>query len=324
LVNASYPGLTGDHLNRYWTVSASNITGFSCDARFEYVPADVIGNESNISCIRIDPNLATYFPTNTTSHYLTANGLTSFGTFTGGLGAAQTGLTAFLQGPYNGTNHNMNNTLTTLPLGDRSDLTKFPNNQPYNLAPWNYSGTESVGSLPANAVDWVLVELRHAGSSAAATSITVLGRRAAFILKNGSIVDLDGTSLKFKNLPAFSDNLYIVVYHRNHMAIMAKNALTRDANQVYNYDYSTGPTQVYGGTNGYLQIDTNPGRWGMVAGDADANNMILGNDYTDFWIPSFNTVNKYMPADFNMDSNVLGNDYTDFWITNFNKINVLP
>jgi hypothetical protein len=115
-----------------------------------------------------------------------------------------------------------------------------------------------------------------------------------------------------------------VVYHRNHIAIMAANAVTKDANQVYNYDYSSASSQVYGGTNGYLQIDTTPVRWSMVAGDANADNMVLGNDYTDYWIATFNTVNKYMPADFNLDVNVLGNDYTDYWIPNFNKVNPLP
>ncbi|MEZ5196305.1 MAG: hypothetical protein R2764_07890 [Bacteroidales bacterium] len=38
----------------------------------------------------------------------------------------------------------------------------IPFNQPYNQAPWNYSGTESVASIPNNdIIDWVLVELRE-------------------------------------------------------------------------------------------------------------------------------------------------------------------
>ena len=36
----------------------------------------------------------------------------------------------------------------------------IPLSQPYNTSPWNYSGTESVSSIPSNVVDWVLVELR--------------------------------------------------------------------------------------------------------------------------------------------------------------------
>ncbi len=62
-------------------------------------------------------------------------------------------ITAFLEGPYNGTI--MTQGLTGL----------VPLNQPYNTAPWNYTGTESVVSVPALAIDWVLIELRDATSA---------------------------------------------------------------------------------------------------------------------------------------------------------------
>ena len=41
----------------------------------------------------------------------------------------------------------------------------IPTTQPYSGAPWSYSGTESVGSIPALVVDWILVELRTRYSS---------------------------------------------------------------------------------------------------------------------------------------------------------------
>ncbi len=37
----------------------------------------------------------------------------------------------------------------------------LPLNQPYNLAPWHYTGTESVPSIPdVDITDWILVEFR--------------------------------------------------------------------------------------------------------------------------------------------------------------------
>lgn len=322
LVNAAYTGMTGSYLKRYWNITQTGISAFSCNAQFNYLTSDVTGTEASIYGVRVSPVLSTYSAANTGSHFLTTNALSSFGTFTGGLGQMQTGLTAFLQGPYNGTSHAMNTTLTTLPLGDRSDNTKFPNNQPYNIAPWSYAGTESIVSLPANTVDWVLVELRHAATAATATSGTILGRRAAFLLNTGAIVDLDGTALKFKNLPGFSDNLYIVVYHRNHMAIMAANAVTTDANQVYNYNYSTASTQVYGGTNGYSQIDSSPVRWGMVSGDGDNDKTIQGSDYV-IWSSSFGLFPIYIQGDYDMDKQVQGSDYVN-WSSNFGKTGIIP
>ena len=39
---------TTDYLNRYWILSSSGISGFSCDMTFEYVSGDIVGNEANI------------------------------------------------------------------------------------------------------------------------------------------------------------------------------------------------------------------------------------------------------------------------------------
>ena len=105
LVNAQYPGspASGSFLKRYWNVSQSGITGFSCNSMFQYVPADVNGTENLIYCVRITPTSVNYFNvTNTALHQLTANALTTFGTFTGfqTLTDKSLNLTAFLEGLY--------------------------------------------------------------------------------------------------------------------------------------------------------------------------------------------------------------------------------
>ena len=328
LVNAAYPGMATDYLNRYWVFTAGGITAFNCNAQFNFVPADITGNIANIYCIRVAPDYATYNLANTGgsgSNYLYAAGLSSFSTFTGGHTALETSLVTFLQGPYDSTSHLMNTTLTTLPLGARTDPTKFPNMQPYNGSPWNYAGVESVTSLPPNVVDWVLVELRHAAAPGSATSGTVIARKAGFVLNNGSIVDSSGgTVMRFRNLAPFSDNLYVVVYHRNHIPVLAQNAVTKDANQIYTYDFSTGSDKVWNGVAGYKRIEVVPVKWGMVAGDANCDGNIWGNDYTNYWIPTFFYEGQYLPADFNLDKNVWGNDYTNYWIPNFFMENPLP
>jgi hypothetical protein len=83
LVNQPYPGVTGSYLKRYWNITSSGITGFTCDAQFNYVPDDVTGNEDSLYCFRVDPTTDLYDLTNAILHHLTATGLTSFGTFTG-------------------------------------------------------------------------------------------------------------------------------------------------------------------------------------------------------------------------------------------------
>ena len=50
----------------------------------------------------------------------------------------------------------------------------------------------------------------------------MVGRRAALLKSDGSVVDLDGSSqVKFKGI--VPGNYYIVVRHRNHLPIMSAN-----------------------------------------------------------------------------------------------------
>ncbi|MCD4695212.1 MAG: hypothetical protein K8S16_03140, partial [Bacteroidales bacterium] len=117
-------------------------------------------------------------------------------------------LFTFLEGPFESNDMSANlNSGNYLPL-----------NQPYNMPPWNYSGTESVQAIPnSNIVDWVLIELRDAPDVYLAN--TTLQRKAAFLLKNGSVVDIDGGGLlQFDG--SVSYNLFVVVWHRNHLAIL--------------------------------------------------------------------------------------------------------
>ena len=91
LKNTAYPdpSITGNYLNRYWTITQSGITGFTCNAAFQYVAADVTGTESALSCTKVNPApWVAYALTNAATHLLTALGLTSFSTFTGVKSAA--------------------------------------------------------------------------------------------------------------------------------------------------------------------------------------------------------------------------------------------
>lgn len=108
VVNAKYPDptITGSYLNRYWNLSQTGITGFNCDAIFQYLPSDVTGTESSISGLRVVPTpFSVYTPANTSLQQLHVSALTSFGTFTGGLYSPFKTLnltSVMLEGLYNG------------------------------------------------------------------------------------------------------------------------------------------------------------------------------------------------------------------------------
>lgn len=309
LSNNAYAGSAGNYLNRYWVLTQNGITIPVYNATFQYYTADVTGVESEMSCNQVDPTPAiTYNAANTSLHQLSATGVTSFGTFTGSPAFGNLNLKVYLEGPYAGSG-TMNTTLnpTQLPLG-----------QPYNTLPWSYAGTESVSSIPSGVVDWILVELRQAGTPEAALPETKLaGWPKAFFLKNdGTVVSLTGSStLDFGN-PAVSSNLYAVIRHRNHLAIMGANPLALSGN-TYNYDFSTAVTQAFGGTTGYKQLGT--GVYGMVSGDTDVDGNISVLDFSR-WATFFGYTSSYLQSDIDMDSQVSVLDFSD-WATNFGVTN---
>lgn len=174
-------------------------------------------------------------------------------------------LKVFLQGPYNGSS--MNTALITI----------LPPTQPYGGSPWNYNGSENVAidffATHTDIVDWVLLELRS-------DLTTVVTKRAAFLKNDGNIVDVDAVSpLTFNGLN--SGNYYVVVRHRNHLAIMSAAAvLLSSASGLY--DFTTAQTQAYG-TNSMVDLTGGGTVFGMVAGDASNDGQVNVDDRNATW-----------------------------------------
>ncbi len=133
---------------------------------------------------------------------------------------------AILQGPYNSTTGLMNDALRS--------LVSFPLTSPYNTGE---SIASSVLTVTGNnaVVDWVKVELRDK-----ITASTVVKTVSGLLLRNGNIVDLDGSSpLKLNNIAA--DNYYVVVKHRNHLGVATSSAVALSST-VTSIDFTTDAT----------------------------------------------------------------------------------
>jgi hypothetical protein len=214
----------------------------------------------------------------------------------------------FLEGPFNGVN--MNPDLNSI----------LPLNQPYNVAPFNYSGIESVVSIPTTEiVDWVLVELRDASSAGLATNATVLATKAAFVKADGSVVDLDGISNIQFNVTV-SNNLYLVIRHRNHLGIISSNGLVVITDHSA-YDFTTGSLKVFGGANGFKELVT--GIWGMVASDGNADGTINDLDKLSEWQIDAG-LQGYLFSDYNMDGQVSNQDKDENWLPNVGYSSQVP
>ena len=217
-------------------------------------------------------------------------------------------ITAFLEGPFNGTD--MNN--------DLSDLNLLPVTQPYNAPPWNYPGTESLGIVPLpNKVDWVLIELRDAINAPSATPSTTIARKAGIIMNDGSVVNPDGSAnLEFSH--TINNQLFVVIWHRNHLGMMSAFPLS-ESGGVYTYNFTSSMGMAY--LNG--QKNLNGSVYGMVAGDADGNGEIESIDKDSYWAIQAGE-KGYKPADFDMNSQVDNIDKNDFWIENNNTSSQIP
>lgn len=199
-----------------------------------------------------------------------------------------------LGGAYNPTTDMMGNNLASYNL--------LPHTQPYNTAPWHYNGNETFATLPANAVDWVLVELRPIDD------ITVVNyQAAAILLQNGTLLSSDGTSgVQFVN--ADTAEYYITVRHRNHLAIISNTAVSLPNTSTEPYDFTAinaamGPSQTYFVDNG--------GVYAMRPGDMNGNGVITVNDFN-VYLPQTSQINIYNVADLNLDRTVTTTDFNQY------------
>ncbi|MEZ5198298.1 MAG: GEVED domain-containing protein [Bacteroidales bacterium] len=217
-------------------------------------------------------------------------------------------LKVMLEGPFNGLEMNT----------DLTDLTILPLSQPYNTAPWNYSGTESVASIPnTDVVDWVLIELRDAADAESANSSSSFAGMAAFVLKDGSVVDMDGSSA-FIIDEQINQNLFVVIRHRNHLDMMSADPLLVESG-TYTYDFTTAISKAY--LNG--QKDLGNGFFGMTGGDCNGDGQIDLNDKVNDWSLEAGNVG-YFQGDVNMDTQVNNPDKTEVWEPNLNTNTQLP
>lgn len=184
---------------------------------------------------------------------------------------------------------------------DLKDDGLLPLNQPYSGTPWNYAGTEQVANasqIPANVVDWVLVEVRRASNNA------LIERRAGFVRNDGILVDTDGQEgFRLYNVNG-TDTYYFIIRHRNHLAIMSDSP--NDLPLATPYDFTLVANVL--GISSQVSVAA-PGKYGMIAGDNNANGII---NVADFRIYNSNTsiTNQYHIADCNLDGNVDSNDFT--------------
>jgi hypothetical protein len=160
-----------------------------------------------------------------------------------------------------------------------------------------------VQNIPAEIVDWILVELRSDSSVSSAAA-----RRAAFLKTDGSVVDLDGFSpLIFRGVKR--DNYFITIRHRNHLEVISASKVF--LSETTAYDFTISPSKALGSD----LADLGEGKYGMYAGDGDANGVI---NILDFELVGKNLFRSgYFNGDLDLNGII---NLLDYGLTNHNLL----
>lgn len=179
-----------------------------------------------------------------------------------------------------------------------------------------YLGTITVvDGLPATMVDWVLVELR------ATTNGATIAQAVGCLLEDGSITDTTGTNgLAFTGLES-STPYYVVVKHRNHLAVMSNAPVSIDeTNGAVEHDFTVSGASYGGDGFGEKLIGSD---YAMFASDGDGNGFIQTTDKNSIWTTQVGQVG-YKAADFDLNGFVQTTDKSAYYENNVGKATQVP
>ncbi|OPX61174.1 MAG: hypothetical protein A4E25_00036 [Methanobacterium sp. PtaB.Bin024] len=172
----------------------------------------------------------------------------------------------------------------------------------YDTTAYGYTAIAVAGIPNSDIVDWVLVELRTGTASN-----TKAAERAAFLKSDGTIVDTDGTSpVTFSGLSV--GNYYVVVRHRNHLAIMTATTIPLSSSSSL-YNFTTAQSQAYG-TDAMKVLSG--GTYGMNTGDGNQDGFVTSTDFNVFNPKFTSAASGYEYPDWNLDGFVTSTDFNFF------------
>ena len=211
-----------------------------------------------------------------------------------------------LAGPHNAGMMN-----TTL-----NNLGYLPLEQPYNSAPFNYNGSETMATIPVTMVDWVLVRLRDKNDPT-----LIIATRAAILHNDGEVTDVDGVSpVEFTLVP--DTEYYIEVNHRNHLGAMSAASIDVDMMGQLTYDFRSQPTF---GSNAQRSFSGNFALW---VGDGFQNGIVRLNGINNQQIPILFTILtdplNIGPSQGHITQGYYNSDYNMDGLTRFTGLNRDP
>ena len=178
-----------------------------------------------------------------------------------------------------------------------------PTSSPYTQDP--AYPNRGVSSMPANIIDWVLVQLYNTSKD------SIIATKSALLKNNGQIVADDGTTTQII-MNAVADSYYVAVRHRNHLTIMTKDPVYFDWTTTTNINFISDSTLYHSASSAKKQEST---YWCVCAGDVNQDGEITTTDYTTWYNSARIGESGYKVSDINLDGQVTTSDYT-IWYNN--------
>jgi len=242
----------------------------------------------------------------------------------------------FLEGAYNGTDMiTLLNEYHLLPGQDPSFSSNpgaqlfgeaAPVGQPYNVAPFNYAGTEGdlygdtlagATPYPATVVDWVLLSVREDPMDAS----TKIWESAALLHEDGSVEIPEGSACL--ELSEATD-YHIVVQHRNHLAVMSTAVQKVDGSLTFDFTNNDSWKFDIGSPQEVSQKQIG-GRFVMYVGNADqtSGRTDLTSSDNVVWTNENGEVFRYKSGDNSLNADVTSSDRV-LWNNNTGLFNLIP
>lgn len=162
----------------------------------------------------------------------------------------------------------------------------------------------TVGAIPANVVDWALMELRSTYNGQ-----PVL-RKSLWLCSDGYLKMPGKPYVILMNTAP--GPYFVVIRHRNHLAVMSATAVQFAASGSPPLLDLTNIANVYG-NGGVVQVAE--GVVALIAGDADQNGSVLPSDRNSWWRIQVG-LSGYLASDFDLDGNVMPSDMNGYWRLN--------
>lgn len=146
-------------------------------------------------------------------------------------------------------------------------------------------------------VDWLCILITD-------SKFTKVDTVSALLRRDGRVLSISGDTLISLRQDISAGDYFVIIMHRNHIAVMNNKAIRLSGNS-FLYDFTSSLNQYYGNDAKLLKTNL----YGLYAGDANYNGSITIEDLEIFNSDNINSIQGYKITDFNLDGYITSKEF---------------